>query len=132
MRIVDVRPPGGPAVEPAAVTSVRLENLDGRNFKIFSATNVSVVGGDYGPASDCGGALGGSNNSSASSRRTNPDHILIDGVTIHDIQSYDLGACHIEGLAIFAGTNVTVRNSKFYGNSIYDIFLQANSGPIPA
>jgi ribosomal protein L24 len=131
MRIGDVtvRPQDLPR-KPPDVTSVRLENLDGRNFEIFSATNVSVVGGDYGPASDCGGAAGGSNNSIRNLTGTNPDRILIDGVTIHDIQSQDLSACHIEGLAIFAGTNLTVRNSKFYGNSIYDIFLQPNSGPI--
>jgi ribosomal protein L24 len=131
MRIGDVtvRPEDLPR-NPPDVTSVRLENLDGRNFEIFSATNVSVVGGDYGPASDCGGAAGGSNNSIRKLTGTNPDRILIDGVTIHDIQSQDLGACHLEGLAIFAGTHVTVRNSKFYGNSIYDIFLQPNSGPI--
>ena len=89
-----------------------------------------MIGGDYGPASDCGGAFGGSNNSIRNITGTNPDRIVIDGVTIHDIQSQDLDACHIEGLAVFAGTNVTVRNSKFFGNSIYDIFFQANSGPI--
>jgi hypothetical protein len=33
-------------------------------------------------------------------------------------------------LAIFAGEGVTVRNSKFWGNSVYDIFLQSNSGPV--
>ena len=64
MKIVDVtvRPEDLPS-NPPDVTSVRLENLDGRNFEIFSATNVSVIGGDYGPASDCGGPAGGSNNS---------------------------------------------------------------------
>ena len=107
-----------------------LENLSGRNFNIFSATKVRVLGGEFGPASDCGGPYGGSNNSIRKLTSVNPDDIVIDGVTIHEVQSYDLGPCHIEGLAIFAGTNVTVRNSKFYGNSIYDIFLQGNSGPI--
>jgi hypothetical protein len=131
MRIVDVtvRPEDLP-VNPPAVTSVRLENVDGRNFEIFSATNVSVIGGDYGPASACGGDFGGSNNSIRKVTPTDPANILIDGVTIHDIQTYDLVACHLEGLAIFAGKNVTVRNSKFFGNSVYDIFFQANSGPV--
>jgi hypothetical protein len=50
---------------------------------------------------------------------------------IHDVQSYNLIECHIEGLAIFAGNHVTVSNSKFYGNSIYDVFMQANSGGSP-
>jgi hypothetical protein len=46
------------------------------------------------------------------------------------VQSYDLVGCHIEGLAIFAGRNVSVSDSKFYGDSVYDVFVQANSGPI--
>jgi hypothetical protein len=126
---VQIRPEDNPR-NPTTVTSVSLENVSGRNFNIFSATKVRVTGGEFGPASDCGGPYGGSNNSIRKLTSVNPDDIVIDGVTIHDVQSYDLGPCHIEGLAIFAGTNVTVRNSKFYGNSIYDIFLQANSGPI--
>ncbi len=113
------------------VTDITFTNMDARNFMVYSATDVSFIGGDYGPASSCGGPYGGSNNSI---RRypgaANPAGILIDGVTIHDIQTYDAGPCHMEGLAIFAGDGVTVRNSKFFRNSIYDIFLQANSGPV--
>ena len=113
------------------VTDITFKNMDARNFMVFSATDVSFIGGDYGPASACGGPYGGSNNSI---RRypgaVNPSGILIDGVTIHDIQTYDAGPCHMEGLAVFAGDGVTVRNSKFFRNSIYDIFLQANSGPV--
>jgi len=52
-----------------------------------------------------------------------PSDILIEGVTIHDVQSHDLTACHIEGLAIFAGRHITVRGSRFYGNSIYDALI---------
>ena len=130
MKVVDigVRPNDVPS--PPLVTGVTLRDMDARNFGIDSATNVSVLGGDYGPASACGGPYGGSNNSIRRNYGTQPTNILIDGARIHDVQSYDLNACHIEGLAIFVGTNVTVRNSKFYGNSIYDIFLQPNSGPI--
>ena len=115
---------------PPPVSNVVLQDVDGRNFNIFSATDVKVLGGDWGPATACGGAYGGSNNSIRKLTDVNPANILIDGATIHDVQSYDLNACHIEGLAIFAGQNVTVRRSRFYGNSIYNVFLQANSGPI--
>ena len=47
-----------------------------------------MIGGDYGPASACGGAFGGSNNSirKLDGRRIRTN-ILIDGVTIHDVQS---------------------------------------------
>jgi hypothetical protein len=111
-------------------TDVRLIDLHGRNFQIDSATHVTVEGGSWGPASACGGPDGGTNNSIRDITGVVPSDILIERVTIHDVQSYDLTACHIEGLAIFAGRRVTVRDSRFYGNSIYDVFVQANSGPV--
>lgn len=111
-------------------TDVRLVDLQGRNFQIDSATHVTVDGGSWGPASACGGPYGGTNNSIRDITGVVPSDILIEGVTIHDVQSYDLTSCHIEGLAIFAGRHVTVRDSRFYGDSIYDVFVQANSGPI--
>ncbi|HST54962.1 MAG TPA: right-handed parallel beta-helix repeat-containing protein [Solirubrobacteraceae bacterium] len=112
-------------------SDVTLKNLSGRNFEIDSATDVTVSGGSWGPASDCGGPYGGTNNSIRQPTSTAPANILIDHTVIHDVQSYDLVGCHIEGLAIFAGTGVTVSNSKFYGNSVYDVFMQANSGGNP-
>ena len=116
-----------------AVSDITFRDMDARNFMVMSASNVNVIGGDYGPASACGGAYGGSNNSIrrfAESGAPNPQNILIDGVRIHDITSENFTQCHIEGLAIFAGEGVTVRNSRFWGNSVYDIFLQSNSGPV--
>lgn len=111
-------------------TDVRLIDLAGRNFQIDSATHVTVAGGSWGPASACGGPSGGTNNSIRDITGVVPSDILIERVTIHDVQSYDLANCHIEGLAIFAGRRVTVRDSRFYGDSVYDVFVQANSGPV--
>jgi hypothetical protein len=112
-------------------TDITLLNLTGRNFEIDSTTNVTVEGGSWGPASACGGPYGGNNDSIRQPTSTAPANILIDNTVIHDVQSYNLVECHIEGLAIFAGTNVTVSNTKFYGNSVYDIFMQSNSGGHP-
>ena len=115
------------------VSDITFRDMDARNFMVMSASNVNVIGGDYGPASDCGGPYGGSNNSIrrfAENGAPNPQNVLIEGVRIHDIISENFTQCHIEGLAIFAGEGVTVRNSKFWGNSVYDIFLQSNSGPV--
>jgi hypothetical protein len=115
------------------VSDITFREMDARNFMVLSASNVNVIGGDYGPASDCGGPYGGSNNSIrrfAETGAPNPQNILVEGVRIHDITSENLTNCHIEGLAIFAGEGVTVRNSKFWGNSVYDVFLQSNSGPV--
>ncbi|HTZ85306.1 MAG TPA: hypothetical protein VMB05_01435 [Solirubrobacteraceae bacterium] len=111
-------------------TDVTLAHLRGRNFQIDSATNVTVKGGSWGPASACGGPYGGTNNSIRDITGVVPTHIAIESVVIHDVQSYDLTNCHIEGLAIFAGREVSVTHSRFYGNSVYDVFVQANSGPI--
>ncbi len=113
-------------------TDVTLLNLTGRNFEIDSATHVTVEGGSWGPASACGGPYGGGNNSIRQPiAGVAPEDIVINDTVIHDVQSYNLVECHIEGLAIFAGNHVTVGNTKFYGNSVYDVFMQANSGGSP-
>jgi hypothetical protein len=120
--------------EPGAPnpTDVTLLNLTGRNFEIDSATHITVEGGSWGPASACGGPYGGDNNSIRQPiAGVAPEDILIDDTVIHDVQSYNLSECHIEGLAIFAGNHVTVSSSKFYENSVYDVFMQANSGGSP-
>ena len=100
-------------------SDVSLLNLTGRNFEIDSAKNVTVGGGSWGPASACGGPYGGNNNSIREPiTGVAPENIVINNTVIHDVQSYNLIECHIEGLAIFAGNHVTVSNSKFYGNWI--------------
>jgi hypothetical protein len=111
-------------------TGVTLRDVTGRTFEIDSATDVTIAGGSWGPASACGGPYGGDNNSIRDVTGVVPADILIDGVTIHDVQSYNLVDCHIEGLAIFAGHHVRVSHCRFYGDSVYDVFVQANSGPI--
>ncbi len=111
-------------------TGVTLRDVVGRDFEIDSATDVRIIGGGWGPDSACGGPYGGDNNSIRDVTGVVPSHILIESVSIHDVQSYNLVQCHIEGLAIFAGRDVTVSHSLFYGNSVYDVFVQANSGPI--
>jgi hypothetical protein len=111
-------------------TDVTLAHLHGRNFQIDSATHVTVRGGSWGPASACGGPYGGTNNSIRDITGVVPAQISIDAVAIHDVQSHDLTNCHIEGLAIFAGRGITVSHSRFWGNSVYDVFVQANSGPV--
>ena len=88
------------------VSDITFRNMDARNFMVMSASDVNVIGGDYGPASACGGSYGGSNNSIrrfAENGAPNPTNILIDGVRIHDVVSDNFTQCHIEGLAIFAG-----------------------------
>ena len=69
-------------------TDVALLNLTGRNFEIDSATNVTVEGGSWGPASACGGPYGGNNNSIRQTiPAVAPENILINDTIIHDVQS---------------------------------------------
>jgi len=116
---------------PADVSDVTFWGMDARNFTIDSGRQVNVIGGDYGPASDCGGSYGGSNNGIRMNRPgAMPTDILIWGVDIHDVQSYDLEACHIECLIVGAAANLTVRGTAFWNCSIFDIFLQPFNGDI--
>ncbi|TMK56777.1 MAG: hypothetical protein E6G51_08315 [Actinobacteria bacterium] len=116
---------------PADVSDVTFWGMDARNFTIDSGRQVNVIGGDYGPASDCGGSYGGSNNGIRMNRPgAMPTDVLIWGVDIHDVQSYDLEACHIECLIVGAAENLTVRSTAFWNCSIFDIFLQPFNGDI--
>jgi hypothetical protein len=116
-------------------TDVTLLNLTGRNFEIASATHITVEGGSWGPATACAeaytGSYEGDNNAIRQPTEQAPEDILINDTIIHNVQSDNFDECHIEGLAIFAGNHVTVSNSKFYENSVYDVFMQSNSGGNP-
>ncbi len=116
-------------------TDITLLNLTGRNFEIASSTHITVEGGSWGPATACSeaytGKYEGNNNAIRQPTSQAPEDIVINKTIIHNVQSDSFLNCHIEGLAIFAGNHVTVSNSKFYENSVYDIFMQANSGGNP-
>jgi hypothetical protein len=116
-------------------TDITLLNLTGRNFEIASATHITVEGGSWGPATACAeaytGSYEGDNNAIRQPTEQAPEDILINDTVIHNVQSDNFNNCHIEGLAIFAGNHVTVSKSKFYENSVYDIFMQQNVGAAP-
>ncbi len=113
-------------------TDITLLNLTGRNFEIASATYITVEGGSWGPATACAEPYAGNNNAIRQPIPSQaPENIVINETVIHNVQSDSFENCHIEGLAIFAGNHVTVSNSKFYENSVYDVFMQSNSGGNP-
>jgi len=94
------------------------QNIRAKHFDMFGATNVRVLGGDYGPCQSprddpaCVPRIAGSSN------------ILLDGVTIHDMTSTDLVTYHVDGLFIRGATNVVIRNSRFRGNMVTNIRIQ--------
>ena len=94
------------------------QNIDARIFSVLDSTNVSIVGGDYGP---CQAPRDGNCVSLVAGTSSN---VTIEGVYIHDISSTDLTNYHVVGLFIRGGNNVTIRRSKFRGNMITNIRFQ--------
>lgn len=104
---------------------VLVKGVEGRSFNVSGGKNVRITESTWGPSSSCGGPYGGFNNSIREIVPNQPpENVVIANDTIHGVQSYNLTNCHTEGLAIFAGKNVEVKNDVFYENSVYDIFVQ--------
>jgi hypothetical protein len=91
-----------------------------------SASNVSVIGGTYGPQTNSPSQVGvwpvGTQNT----------NWLFDGVTFHDYHSTDLSQYHIECLLVAGFDGLVIRNSRFYNCDVFDVSLGTfNGGPSP-
>src|SRR5205814_568738 len=53
-----------------------------------------------------------------------PHDITIDGARIHDQNSLDLGTMHTGGLFLISGYDITIRNTAFQRNAVYDVQVQ--------
>jgi chitodextrinase len=110
-------------------TNIRLENMDAGSVDTWFADQVTIKGGDFGPCH----AVWGSN-VCANNKFDVTSNVLIDGATFHDLRFDETcftvsGAdCHWECMYINSSNNFTVRNSKFRGCAIFDIFATI-SGP---
>ena len=117
-------------VTRANATSHQLfENLNGATFQIWGTHNVTIRKSDWGPGTEPadsesritpdGGVL-----------NSYPTHILLDRIRLHDQNSVDLTAHHNGGMELVAGRDITIRNSVFSHNVVYDIEVQdfTNSG----
>jgi chitodextrinase len=95
------------------------ENVDGMHFDVFDSKDVQVLGGDFGPCQAprddpaCVNRIAGTSS-----------NVIVDGANIHDITSTDLVAYHVDGMFIRGGSNIVVRNSRFWGNMITNIRVQ--------
>lgn len=58
-----------------------------------------------------------------------PHAITLDGVAIHDQNSLDTVNLHSGGLFLVSGYDITIRNSRFYGNIVYNIFAKDFTTP---
>jgi hypothetical protein len=112
----------------APAAHVRAEQLDGATFEIFGSTYVTIIGGDWGPGdepdvlesriSPDGGVL-----------NSEPHDILLDGLYIHDHNSRDLMQWHNGGMELVSGYNITIRNTTFARNVVYDMEVQDFTTP---
>ena len=86
----------------------------------FGADDVTVLGGDFGPAIDENTKIEwGSGHA--------PRNILIDGAVIHDARMYRQ---HQECLALWGGLNVTVRNTHFYNCAVFHVWINGSAGDV--
>ena len=117
---------------PSDVHHVTLRNTTGKSIFI-KGEDILVKGGDYGGFDAC---LADNSedivriwqqNGIASSR------VTFDGVDIHDVTDHnnecadgELGTVgrHVDGMQIFGGHFITVKNSRFYNNATSNILAQ--------
>ena len=130
---------------------VTFENLDGEDFNIGPNYDITIKGGDWGPSVACY-ARGSATNrrawcpadsvyahtGNAGSQgdwenhigpdgtipRQWPHHIVLDGLYIHDQNSLDLVHMHAGGLFLISGHEITIENSRFERNVVYQIQVQ--------
>jgi len=104
--------------------NVLAQNIDGANFNIGPVKdNVTIKGGDWGPSLSCSGGDENQITASTSLPGVSPNGVTLDGIVIHDQNTSDAVRCHTGGLVVQGGTNITIRNSTFANNAIYDLIV---------
>ena len=136
---------------PTTSNHVAFVDLDGETFTIGPNYAITIKGGDWGPSIACharnsktsrgswcpaGSVYARAGNDGSNGSYENgigpdgtiknqwPHDILLDGLTIHDQNSLDLVTMHSGGLFIISGYGITIRNSKFLRNVVYQIQVQ--------
>ena len=108
---------------------ITLEHMDAGSVDSWLADHLTVNGGDYGPCN----AVAFAPNVCGNNKQDLSTNVLIVGATFHDLRMdascFQPGAdCHWECMYLNANWNLTVRNSKFYNCSLFDVFVTI-SGP---
>jgi len=104
------------------VEHVTLEGINGGGFFIQGVNNVRIRGGDWGPCHSSGPSECRAPSFINEDSRLNEytRNVTIDGATLHDYRITAAGD-HFECLFTTGGTNVTIRNSRFYNCETYAI-----------
>jgi hypothetical protein len=103
---------------------VTFRNVRAGLIFITSARDVSVLGGEVGPADSSDPQIKAANTSGAAV----PTNILIDGVDFHDFTRRQDPNAHVECLQFGAGENVTIRNSRFRNCETQGLFIRSWGG----
>ena len=136
---------------PTTSNHVAFVDLDGETFTIGPNYAITIKGGDWGPSVACharnsktsrgswcpaGSVYAHTGNDGSNGSYENgigpdgtiknqwPHDIVLDGLTIHDQNSLDLVTMHSGGLFIISGYGITIRNTKFLRNVVYQIQVQ--------
>ena len=107
--------------EPAA-TDVTFRNDSAPKFTIAGSSQVSVIGGTYGPIDNASNEIA----PSSPTDTTVPTNILIDGVTIHGYHQTD-GVSHVDCIHSWGVNGLTIRNSLMYDCEHFDILFTLDS-----
>jgi hypothetical protein len=116
---------------PATSHNVIFSNLHGAGFTIGPNNHITIKGGSWGPNYLCGSNDTDENKVGPDGGilRQWPHAILLDGLHIHDQNSYHLDDCHTGGLFLISGYDITLRDSVFSRNAVYDIQVQDFTNP---
>jgi hypothetical protein len=113
---------------PTTSNHVKFVDFHGQAFEIGPNSYITIVGGDWGPNT-------GPNTEEnkvgpdGTIPRQWPSHILLDGLTIHDQNSTDLSTQHMGGLFLISGGPITLENSHFLHDVVYDVQVQDFTSP---
>jgi hypothetical protein len=101
---------------------VTFARIQARNFYLNSVQDTLVLGGSYGPCRSSVDPCGNSKIDLSTPEHPNRN-VTIDGAVFHDYRA-GRASDHFECLLIFSGTQITIRNSRFYNCEYFDVLLE--------
>jgi hypothetical protein len=112
------------AMQPGT-SDVTWRGLRACNWYVVGVRDVSIVGGEWGPCTTDGSDPNPCGNNKIDFQPPYPTrNVVIDGGLYHDYRVVPGSSAHFECMFIVGGWNITVRRSKFYNCSYFDIFIQ--------
>jgi hypothetical protein len=103
-------------------SNIVMQDMTTGRFSVGDGSNISVLGGNYGPYADDQGSGGSHVYPTGQNTLTN---LVIDGIAMHDYTNNTGNpGNHLDCLTIGGGNGVTLKNSMFYGCNGYDAWMK--------